>query len=287
MVGVELPLRLARPVPGRVADHHRDHEREVAVQLRGGRPPPDAEEDELGGDDHVGQREEEDDRERAVDLRPRREERDLVAQPEGGEEGEEDADGDRVEDLCDRDDEDEEVSRVHRVQPGREGVLTRRDEQEDRRRQQPRVEADVEPGAGRPPGAGHLLGPGRQPRRPRPQPVEDAADHRLEAQRQRQRAGAEPQHLPEQRPDHRLLEDDRVGLQLGPAAGGEDQQRPPPGVGGDLDDVEEVDRDGGPEPVQRPVLGQRPDPLQVREAPPLGDLEGRRRGIEQAHGRPA
>ena len=47
-----------------------------------GRPPPDADEDQLRGDDHVRQREQEDDQQVAVDLRPGGQERDLVAQPE-------------------------------------------------------------------------------------------------------------------------------------------------------------------------------------------------------------
>ena len=97
VVAVEPPLRRPPAVPGRVADHHRDDEGEVAVELRGGRPPPDADEDELRGDDHVGQREEEDDRQVAVDLRAGGEEGDLVAQAEQRQQREQHADRDRIE----------------------------------------------------------------------------------------------------------------------------------------------------------------------------------------------
>ena len=153
------------------------------------------------------------------------------------------------------------------------------------------VEADVEQRPVAAPGQRHPLGPGRQPRRPRPQPVEDAADHRREAQGQRQRAGAEPEDLPEHRPDDGLLEDDRLGPPVAEVAEpaeargrGRDHQQAADRVDDDLDHVEEVDDDGRAEPVQRPVLGERLDPLQVRTPLPLLDVEG---GWQRARGIPS
>ena len=277
VVAVEAPLRRPPAVPGRVADHHRDHEGEVTVELRGGRPPPDADEDELRGDDHVGQREEEDDRQVAVDLGAGGEEGHLVAQAEQDEEGEQDADRDRVE--------------AAGASPAVASIAVG-EQQVERGGDQPRVEGDVEERAPRAAGQRHPLGPGRQPRRPRPQPVEDAADHRREAQGQRQRAGAEAEHLPEHRPDHRLLEDDRLGPPVAevaepaqPVGRRRDQQQPAARVEDELDDVEQVDEVGRAEPVQRPVLGEHLDPLQVRAASPLLVLERRWGGFDEAHAR--
>ncbi len=51
--------------------------------------------------------------------------------------------------------------------------------------------------------------------------------------------------------------------------------RPPP-ADASLTQVEEVDRGRRAEPVQRPVLGERLDPFQVRSLAPLLDLERRR-----------
>ena len=82
VVLVKARLRPARPVPRGVADHHRDDVREMAVELRGRGAPPDADEDDLRGDDQVLEGEQEDQEQEAVDLDPGAEERDLVAQPE-------------------------------------------------------------------------------------------------------------------------------------------------------------------------------------------------------------
>ena len=76
------PSPSATRFQGVLRDHHRDHEREVAVELRGGGAPPDADEDELPADDQVLDREQEDDSRKPVDLGARGEERDLVAQAE-------------------------------------------------------------------------------------------------------------------------------------------------------------------------------------------------------------
>ncbi len=97
IVAVELLLGRPPAIPGGVADHHRDDEGEVAVELRRRRPPPDAEEDQLGGDDHVAEGEEEDDHQVAVDLGPRGQEGDLVAQAQQDQQRQREADGDRVE----------------------------------------------------------------------------------------------------------------------------------------------------------------------------------------------
>ena len=197
VVAVEPRLRLPRAVPGRVADHHRDHEREVVVELRGRRAPPDADEDELGGDDHVrragrGRR--------SAGCRRSRPARRGTGPCRAGRAAPRKAEQRR------------------RPRPGRGGrrqvaVVGRRRRAAGRApsASSARVEADVERAcAVLPRVSGTLSGQGGSRDRPGPQPVEDAADHRREAQGQRQRAGAEAEDLPEHRPDDRLLEDDRL-----------------------------------------------------------------------------
>ena len=162
VVAPEPALERAGPDQRRVADHRRDDEREVVVELRGRRPPPDEEEDELPGDDPVLDREEADDQDRRVDLRPGAEERDLVAQPEQPEQPEQHSDPRR------------------RQLAGRAGdrVDAGGGQQEDPRGEHTRVQGDVEHGAGRPLRERDLVRPGRQPDRSGPQPVERAADRR-------------------------------------------------------------------------------------------------------------
>ena len=159
-----------------------------------GGAPPDADEHDLRGDDQIGEREQEDDHQVPVDLRAGGQERDLVAQPEQDAEREQHPDRDRV-------------------QPPGGGAGGRRgggEQQVDGRRRAARRTARRRCRVRRVPRvSGTRSGHGGRRVVPGPQPVEHAADHRREAQRQRHRAGAQAEHLPEHRPHDRLLEDDR------------------------------------------------------------------------------
>ena len=242
----------------------------MVVELRRGGAPPDEEEDELPARDQVLRREQRDEQHEAVDLGARREEGHLVAQPEQREQAEQHGDPGRVE------------PDALRVAVG--------DDQEDAGREHGGVQRDVEAGAAEAARQRHLVGPRRQSDGAGPQPVEDAADRRREAQRQHHRARAEPEHLPDERPDRELLEDDRLAPPVAevaqPAqAGGRraDHDEPAHEVDRELDDVEHVDDARRAEPVHGPVLRVRLQPRQERLSLPLLQVERRRRRREERH----
>jgi hypothetical protein len=266
IVAPEAALHRLETNQRRVADHGRHNEREVPVQLRRGCAPPDEHQDELPADDPLIGREEGDDENRDVDLRPGAEEGDLVPQAEHHEQDEQDRDpggrqppGRAARDIGPAGEEEEEAGCDD---PGVEGVVGER------------------PVAAR--GQRHPVRPRRQPHRPGPQPIERTADRRLESEAQGHRAGAQPQQLPEQRPDRELLEDDRLAPPVGEVA-----ERPEPGrqrdhrhrareVDDELEGVKEVDEPRRAEAVQAPVLHQGLDAGQVRLLLPLLQVKRRR-----------
>ena len=136
------------------------------------------------------QREQADDEQRPVDLGAGGQERDLVAQPQQAQERQRHPHGGRLQ--------------AH----GRAALP--RHQQVDAAGQQPRVQQHVDRGAGAAGGQRHPLGPRRLAHGARPQPVQDPADHRREAERQRHRPGPQADDLPQQRPHHELLEHDRL-----------------------------------------------------------------------------
>ena len=209
VVAVEPRLCLARAVPRRVADHHRDDVGEMAVQLRGGGAEPDADEDDLRGDDQVLDREQEDHEQQPVQLRPRAQVGDLVAQAEQDEEADQHRDIRRIETAGQR--------------PG--DGLTVGQQQEHRRREHAREERHVEQRARRAARQRHAVRERRQPDRPGPQPVEARSERRHEAERQSHRARAESDQLPQDHPDDDLLEDDRLGPPVADVAEAADPRR--------------------------------------------------------------
>ena len=156
--------------------------------------------------------------------------------------------------------------------------------------QDARVERDVDHRAPAPARERDLVRPRRQADGPRAQPVEHSPDRRDVAGRQRQRARAEPEDLPEHRPGDHLLKDDRleppvldVAEPPDPRRRRRDHERRPEHEDDELHDVDAVDRAGRAEPVDRPVLDDR---LQAREEGlglPLLEVERRRGGLEEPH----
>ena len=165
----------------------------------------------VAGDEQVG------DRERPVDLGPGGQEDHLVAQPDHGEDTEDDRD-----------------------LPARQGAVRRHDE----RHQQRGVQDDVDDGPRVAAGQRHPPGPRGQPDGARPQPVEERAQRRGEPQVERAEAAAEAEDLEEHRPEHELVEQGRrvppgrEGGEAVDARGGQEEQPADEGVEHDLDEVD-------------------------------------------------
>jgi hypothetical protein len=191
-----------------------------------------------------------------------------------------------------RDDQREQAHRVDqtdRVAGWHQIRVAGGEQQPHRRAEHHEVERDVDDAA---PGAAgeREPRPRRQAHGARPQPVQEPADRGQEPQRERPRPAPETEHLPEQGPDHDLLVHDQleppvadVGQRPDAGRGGGDGQATE-GVPGDLHDVHQVDRVRGAEAVVHPVLGERPDPVQVRPGPPLPQVEVREDRLDQPHG---
>ena len=258
----------------RVRDHRGHHVGEVPVELRRRSTPPDGHHDELGGHDHVDEREQEDQRGHPVVLRPRGQEDRLVAQPDDRQHHEQ------------RD----QARRLDHGEPFAGQTLTgqsghrpvRRSEQGPQRCRDDRdVEHDVDDRAGGAAGERDAFRPRRQADRARAQPVQEGADRRQEPQGERAEAAAEPEHFEQQGPEDDLLEDDRLGPPVGDVAEAADARRcrgeeePAQDVEPDLEQVEEVDRVGRAESVQGPVLLQDLRALGPWQCPPLVDVDVR------------
>ena len=210
-------------------------------------------------------REQADDEHRCVDLRPRAEKRHLVPEAEQPQQPQQYRDAGR--------------RQLAREVPG--AVDAGGEEQEQARGEHAPVEADVEQGARRALGERHLVRPGRQPHRPRLQPVETAADRWHEAEAERHGARTQPEDLPQEQPDRELLEDDRLGppvpeIRDAAESGGQrDHHKRSEAEEDQLEDVDEVDEGRRPEAVDTPVLHQRLEPRQVGLALPLLQVERR------------
>ncbi len=154
--------------PGRaqwaVADHHRHHEREVAVELGGGSAPPQGEHDQFQRGGHVAHREEEDQEGQTVVLRAGGEEDGLVAEPE----------------QCEQHGENGDAPRSQHAGRARGASLGRGAQQPRRRCQQRRVQGHIGHRAPGSRGERNPAGPGGQPYRAGAQPVQQGAHRRQE-----------------------------------------------------------------------------------------------------------
>ena len=275
---VQLRLRPARAVPRRVAHHHRDHVREVAVQLGRRRAPPDEEDHELPADEQVVRREQRDQEQEPVHLGAGGQERDLVAQPEERPEREQHRDGRRVQPPGRR--------------PGHR--LPARDQQVHARGEHAGVQRHVDERAPEAAGQRHLVRPRGQAHHARPEPVQDPADDRARSGRS---SCIEPDPRPRisQSSVHTANFWKTIGsvhqcADVAQAAqagrGGRDDGRRADDVDDQLDRVEQEDDVGRAEAVDRPVLAVGLQAGEVRLGPPLLEIERRRCGLEEAHQEP-